>query len=1108
MITPRQVDQGALEQLSELARRGEPEASRRLQELLFDVRRGARSVNGAQAHWLAQVAVQLGLMEQVLEWASLALGLDLEPDQRLSAHVLAISALDLQSRLDEALRAVRSVDEPAATSPDARVRLAIAAGQVETRMGLLQEALDRYAQAADWATAVDVDLRASLESARGATLNGLHRNEEAVAAYERALDLARFPETLLNLGNALRDLERYDEAERRYTEALHAAPNDPGIQGAVLSNYARLLAARGQVDKAMRMLKDALDARLTTDPVGAAITAEELAKLYARESDYASAKHWARTAVALRRSTGQPEDEGLTNFARSMSELGRAVGARPDVLATFLLDRLRLAPPGEWPVVLFDASVDVVRIAADQLSSDAAAGSDGDPGRSVEDGWLLALLERILAVGPHLALGEHSERLEDMGRTVSAVLEILSEDDWVRRKRKYEARRELLERPFAVEVMHVMQLHATDLHVDASKVAGLRELAGACAKVGVDVAFAKLDEAYSGELIMRLTNVGTWRESLRLVQAHPELLGTATVHFLEQALVTSGPHERVGIAQHIDVLRRCAVVGPERAFAEASSAGGVPLGTKMVIDALGDVNSLDDEIAEAKALVGVISQAGDPESLALAETALREAEFKLAAFVILGDDTSDPARLEQAAQIAAHAGRPDLAHVALRRLAQAWMRPTDGDRAAAVRAAADAFRRAIRADPSQAVSSTGDLLLGLGHALWELWCMDKGDIHTLLDAKAAFRAALDASPAERVPHRTREAARGLHDAAGAILATSLRRSEAIELRQVKVRACRAAIAATDEILLRARTDDPATELTAALWAYQGAVEELCAIGSYAAALAAAEHGRARGFLAEISRRPTSVGTEESDAVGEAVRRRLQPPPTADELTAFLEDRGSGVVVLAWYTTATACYAFILDGGSRDVRGVVVELGLERLEDFGRLASDSIWQRPSRHDEPLSPAWFTLMDCLVPSPWRELVVAAEEIILVPHGVLASVPLHALPVHWMGDHCLLDGARVKYLPGIAVAHRLGGRPVGGDVALVLAHGDAPGSDAVGTEFEREARSIAALVGSGHVYVGPGATAARLFELGSRSSLIHVAAHGRFDDSDPLGSALFLG
>jgi hypothetical protein len=42
------------------------------------------------------------------------------------------------------------------------------------------------------------------------------------------------------------------------------------------------------------------------------------------------------------------------------------------------------------------------------------------------------------------------------------------------------------------------------------------------------------------------------------------------------------------------------------------------------------------------------------------------------------------------------------------------------------------------------------------------------------------------------------------------------------------------------------------------------------------------------------------------------------PDTAEELTAFVEQERRNVVVLAWYTTATTCHAFLLHGGSGEV----------------------------------------------------------------------------------------------------------------------------------------------------------------------------------------------
>jgi CHAT domain-containing protein/tetratricopeptide (TPR) repeat protein len=1097
MMTPRDIGEGPGEQVRELARCGDPDAARRLRELLFDVRRGALAVDGPNALALGQAGLTLRLWGEAEQWAGLALEGDLTPDQRSHAHAVAIAAPYQRGALADALRAVRAAgDPPRGAGADARLRLDVTAGEALAAMGRVDEALERYRRVDGLSS--DPGLRAWLECASGSALNALGRNEEAVAAYERALALEADapPAILLNLGNALRELERYDEAERRYGEARAGARGDPVVEGTVLSNHARLLLARGRARDAKAMLKDAFALRQAHDPAGAAISAEELAKVCADESDYATAAHWAAVALNLRRSTGQPDDEWLTEFAASMAGNVRAMESQPGVAGHNLVDQLRAVPPGEWSVVLDGATEAMVEAAATRLSNELAAGGAEPEGRRVEDRWMVALLKRWLTVGPQLALAEESERLRDVGRTVDAVLDVLAAKHWIQRKRRYEARRGLLEQELGSEVLRMMKGRAEEVDVGEGEVDALLQLVKACKVRGVDVAFAELPEAHRGELVNRLTMVGTWRETLRLVQAHREqLLGDETIALLERARDASSPSERARVAQHIDVLRRARVVGPDRAFAEAPAADGRPLGLKGAGVGLGPAS--DDDVAAAQGIRAAVADAGDPELLRLAELALDQAELARAV-AVLHDERSGPADLDRAARAFERSGQLEFASDALARLGHAQLRRHEGDRAAHLRAAVDTFKRAHSANLAFGESESAELRLGAGTAMWELWRLGGQPASLLLDAGKAFEEALRATPVERAPRRAREAARGLHDTSSAYLATSPRRSDAVNVRQVKVRACRTAMAATDELLRTGGADDPTAEMAGTLWAYQGAVDELCALGFYAAALAAAEQGRARGFLAEIERRP-GASTD--------VRLRQGAPPTAEELSAFAAAQEPGVVVLAWYATATDCHAFILHGGSRDVRGFATGVGATRLEELARLAADSLWKRPARPDEPLSPAWYQLMDTLVPPAWRELVAAAQEIVLVPHGAVGELPLHALPIRWMGGRTLLDAARVEYLPGLALANRLRGRVTAGDVALVMAHAGERGNGAQESEFEREARVVAETVGGEHLYVGPRAHADRLTELGSRASIVHIAAHGVFEADDALGSGLFL-
>jgi tetratricopeptide (TPR) repeat protein len=1066
--------------------------------LLFEVRRGGREVAGADALGLAHAAFDLALWSEAVEWARYALKESDDPDRAVRAQAVVVAGLYQLNRFDEALEAIRaSGDPPAGVDAEARLQLHMNEGLVLTKMGLIDEALGRYALASKGAAHASTSLQAALELNRGTALNELDRNDEAIAAYERALALGlgeRAAAVEINLGNALRDLGRYDDAERHYAAANRAAEGDPGMQGSALSNHARLLVARGRSNDAKPMLKDAIALRREAgDPAGEAISAEELAKLLAAEADYRGALKWTHHAVALRRSTGQPDDDWLMEFGASMQAIVEVMEDRPDVGAHSLVDRLRAVVPGQWPQITEGASQEELELAAGRLASELQADDEDDRGRAVEDRWLLELVRRQLAVGHQLALAEHNERMQRLGGFINLVLELLRHDHWIGRKRLYEARRGQFEGSETAELLQFMEGRAGELGLEAGNVADLRALVDACRRKGVDVAFAELPELHPRELINRIMMVGTWRETLHIVEAHPELLSDATIALLEQARDLGPAAGRERAEQHIEVLRRCRTVGVEEAFAEAPALGREPLGLKYDSSS----SPVDVEVSE------------DPVAAA-----------------------------RMMATVGAQSGNPVIQREGLIGVGNALLVRAEGDHAANLQDALEAFGEAAAVVGGPIQHQTARIALGTGAALLELASLDPERKGLAVDAGKAYERALAASPVVAAPKRTLAAAAGLYDAVTAHLATGPPYSETVYVRQVRVKACRAAIAATDELVRTGEVGDPAKERARTLWAYRGAVEELCSLGQYAAALATVEHGRARGFLAEIGRMerlPASVpaalaqretvardkvresrAAADADALAaanehlhavhaelaavapELGRLRSGEAPTSEELTEFARAQSDGLVILAWYTTPAECYAFALHGGSGEVRGARTSLKEHRLGEFVRLAA--------MPDQPLSPAWRELTDALVPADWREQIAAADEVVLVPHGLLGDIPLHGLPLSWLGGCSLLEAARVEYLPGLALAHRLRASGPSGDLALVLAHAGEPESSGP-SEFEREARAVAQTVGTGHVYVGPKARGARLAELGSRASLVHIAAHGAYDAADPLGSVVLL-
>jgi CHAT domain-containing protein/tetratricopeptide (TPR) repeat protein len=1093
-----------------LVARGDRAAAERLvRRVLFNVNRGVLDVDGDDAIHLGAAAWDLELFGDAAAWARYAASRDLTPNQAVVARTLLVVALREQNSLGEAYEFIRSSGEPPeGATADALFQLHVNEAPVHLKLGEPEEALRRYQLADRYAAEATIDpgLLAVLEVNRGALLNKLGRNAEAIVAYRRALEIGVGNKELavrVNLANALREIGRYDEAEEQYRSA-YTATDDPRAKGSALSNYARLLLATGRRSNAKASMMDAFRLRGDGgDPAGQAITAEDLARLYAQESDFRNAHAWAAVAVRSRRSVGLPDDSDLMEFGGTMSGIVAYLDEHPDEAGHLLVDRLRAVLPADWQLATEHEAPATLRAALQRLGREA--GDDADAAAAVVDRFIASYLDRVIAVGHQLASAELTERLADVGQVIAAVRELLERGHWLEQKRFYESAHVLLEQPIANLALRILELKAQELEFDPGAIVKLRELIAACGAKGIDRAFAELPEIHPGELINRFTMVGSWWESMLLVETHPvALLSDETIDLLAQAREQASPLQRARLGQHIAVLKRAREDGIQSAFAEAPSVDGEPLGIKLVetsiyLDEVGVLppdENLTDRLAIAKARLDMFAQLDDPE----------------------------------------------LVRTGRLHLARAHLDETAGERQAHLRAALEIFQ-AVLAD-GQAVVDVAEVWLGIGTAHLQLAALEPTDDGHVKRAVKAFRAALDQSPVRSAPSRARAAARGLHDAVSLYLSRPRNHSETVRLRQVRSMACRIAIAATDEVIRGGEIRDPGVERTDWLWAHQRVVEDQIHLGLDAAALAAAESGRGRGFLAEVSqieRLPQSVPTRLADAEAR-MRARLRAAraagdeaaiaaaisdldavyndiaqttpeladlrravaPSADELSAFASGLPDGVVVLVWYTTATECFAFLVRSDDEQVRSSRTGIDQRRLGEFVRLAASDLWRRPAAWDQRISPGWTELAGALIPEVWRRHVEAARMLVLVPHGPLGDIPLHALPHRWLGGRSFTELVDTSYLPGLALSHRLRSRPTTGRGAVVMAHSGTIDGD---SPFQREARAVAKVLDTSHVYLGSNARRGALAEFAPHAAVVHIAAHGVFNPSDPLASMILL-
>jgi CHAT domain-containing protein/Tfp pilus assembly protein PilF len=129
------------------------------------------------------------------------------------------------------------------------------------------------------------------------------------------------------------------------------------------------------------------------------------------------------------------------------------------------------------------------------------------------------------------------------------------------------------------------------------------------------------------------------------------------------------------------------------------------------------------------------------------------------------------------------------------------------------------------------------------------------------------------------------------------------------------------------------------------------------------------------------------------------------------------------------------------------------------------------------------------------------LSAKHLTFVPHGVLHFLPFHALRDD---SQYLCDAYTVSYAPSATVfalcqERTQSKRPF----SLVIGLPDDRAPHILG-----EVKAVAAQLPNVELLLGKEATSAELKEKGSRSGLLHIAAHGRYRQDNPMFSGIRLG
>ncbi len=138
-----------------------------------------------------------------------------------------------------------------------------------------------------------------------------------------------------------------------------------------------------------------------------------------------------------------------------------------------------------------------------------------------------------------------------------------------------------------------------------------------------------------------------------------------------------------------------------------------------------------------------------------------------------------------------------------------------------------------------------------------------------------------------------------------------------------------------------------------------------------------------------------------------------------------------------------------------------------------------------------------------APLRDEIAADTRLLIVPHGPLHLLPLHAL---WDGQRYLIEEHEIHYAPSASVYAHLPRRQEPPDVRRSLVVGV---TDALAPNIEQEARELAArLGGASTLLTGAEATVSRFRDAAGSADLVHLACHARYAPTTPLGSGVRLG
>ena len=232
-----------------------------------------------------------------------------------------------------------------------------------------------------------------------------------------------------------------------------------------------------------------------------------------------------------------------------------------------------------------------------------------------------------------------------------------------------------------------------------------------------------------------------------------------------------------------------------------------------------------------------------------------------------------------------------------------------------------------------------------------------------------------------------------------------------------------------------------------------------------------------------------------------IRRADFSALTLNDMQALIPDRTT--VLLEYELTDNDNYLYVVthgDGDTAAIHGYRLAVTTNELDRRVRQYHD---QLASRDPEFAANARW-LYNVLI-APAQAQLRNAKSLVVVPDGVLWQAPFQTL--QRPDGHYFLEQTAIDYVPSLAVLQALKASvPHQHPAFTVLAMGD-PGGQT--QEQANETLAVAKLYGpkNARTLIGKAATLDEFLKTSPGYDVVHIAAHGVFDDREPMSSHMLL-